>query len=272
MNRFVRLFGTTLAVSLLSATFVFAEYAEAPVSGGGTVSGKITFKGTPPPPKSFELAKFPQPKFCGEVDSEGGKRLRHDVKVKNGMLGDVVVYIENVEKGKPFKFGGTDVHADHCRFLVQGGPSQEVGVVMKKAEIRFTNMDADPSEEKSKEGVLHNPHGYEIKGAQSTTLFNKPLPKKGQTIKEVIKPISFKKEDSFMKAECDQHNYMNAWFLPVQNPYYAIVGEDGTFSIGDIPPGKYKIEAFHPTLGFVKKEIEIPSGGKATVDFEFSAK
>jgi hypothetical protein len=272
MNRFVRLFGTTVAVSLLSATFVFAEYAEAPVSGGGTVSGKINFKGAQPAPMKFDLTKFPQAKFCSSADSEGTTRLRQDVKVKGGVLSDVVVYITNIEKGKPFKPETAKVVADQCRFLVDGGPSKSVGVVVKKGEISFTNNDADPSEEKSKEGVLHNPHGYEIIGAKSTTTFNKPLPKKGQTITEKIKPINFKKEGSFMKVECDQHNYMNVWFLPIENPYYAVVGEDGTFSIGDVPAGKYKLIAFHPSLGFQEKEIDVAGGAKAAADFEFAPK
>jgi hypothetical protein len=146
-----------------------------------------------------------------------------------------------------------------------------VGVVVKKSEISFTNHDADPSEEKSKEGVLHNPHGYEMnKGGQSTTLFNKPLPKKDQTVKEMIKAIAFKKEDAFMKVECDQHNYMNVWFLPVENPYYAIVGDDGSFNIDGVPAGKYKIIAFHPSLGIVRQEVEVK--GKTTTNFEFAGK
>ena len=53
---------------------------------------------------------------------------------------------------------------------------------------------------------------------------------------------------------------------------FTIVGEDGTFTIGDVPPGKYKIEAFHPKLGFVEKEVEVAGGGKATADFEFAGK
>jgi hypothetical protein len=272
MNRFVKLFGTTVAVSLLSATFVFADYAEAPVSGGGTVSGKVTFKGTPPPPQKFDLGKFPQAQFCSSVDSEGTTRLRHDVKVKGGALADVVIYISNIEKGKPFKPEAAQAVADQCRFLVEGGPSKSVGVVVKKGEIKFTNNDADPSDPKSAEGVLHNPHGYEIIGAKSVTTFNKPLPKKGQTITEKIKAINFKKEGSFLKVECDQHNYMNVWFLPIENPYYAVVGEDGAFSIGDVPPGKYNILAFHPSLGFVNKEVEVGGGAKVALDFEFAGK
>lgn len=270
MRRLFTIFSSVAVLSLLATTLVFADYAEGPVADGGSVTGKVTFKGTPPAPKEFDFAKFPQPKFCAQADSDGkGHRLRNDVKVKGGALGDVVVFIEKIEKGKPFKFEGTDVVANTCRFLVKGGASQSVGVVKKGSEIRFTNEDADPSEEKSKEGVLHNPHGYEMKGAQSTTLFNKPLPKKGQTIKETIKPIAFKKEDSFMKVECDQHNYMNVWFLPVTSPYYAIVGEDGSFKIDDVPPGSYEVKAFHPALGFVEAKVTVPAKGAATANFEF---
>ena len=255
------------AISFLSLPVAFA-YEEAPVSGGGSVSGKISFKGTPPEPKLFEFAKFPQPNFCSKADSDGkGHRMLREVKVNGGALADVVVYIEGIEKGKPFKFNGTDVKADTCRFLVQGGPSTFVGVVMKKNEIRVENMDADPSDPKAADGVLHNPHGYEVKGAANNTMFNKPLPTKGLILKE---KVIIRKEGSYMKLECDQHNFMNAWFQPIQNPYYTIVGDDGTFSIGDIPPGEYELHAFHPILGTKEQKITVAANGKATVNFEFS--
>ena len=273
MNRFIKVLGLIVMSGLFFAPIVFAEYTEAPVADGGTIAGKVAFKGAQPAPASFAFSKFPQAEFCGKADSDGkGNRVRQDVKVKGGGLGDTIVYIEKIEKGKPFKFGGTDVVADACRFLVQGGPSKAVGVVVKKAELRVTNNDADPSDPKTVAGVLHNPHGYEIKGVQSVTMFNKPLPAKGQTIKEMIKPIYFKKEDSFMKVECDQHNYMNVWFLPVSNPYYAIVDDEGNFSIGDVPPGKYEIKAWHPTLGFQMKQVEVAPKGKAAAAFEFASK
>lgn len=273
MNRFVRLFGTTVAVSLFSATFVFAQYTEAPVSDGGEITGKVSFKGDQPPPQKFDLGKFPQAEFCSKAESEGMTRIRQDVKVKGGGLADVVVFIENIEKGKPLKVPAFEMVSDTCRFLAKGGPSQAVGVVLKETgEIKVTNLDADPSDPKSAEGVLHNPHGYDMKGTMSVTTFNKPLPKKDQTIVEKVKKTWFRKEDSFLKIECDQHNYMNVWALPVSNPYYAIVKEDGTFTIDQVPPGKYVVKAFHPTLGFQKSEIDVPAKGKASANFEYAAK
>ncbi|MBI4714642.1 MAG: carboxypeptidase regulatory-like domain-containing protein [Nitrospirae bacterium] len=254
------------SVFMVAIPMSIADYAEAPVPDGATLSGKITFKGTPPPPKEFSLAKFPQAKFCAAVDSKGDTRYLHEVNVKGGALSDVVVFIENVEKGKPFKFDGADVKIEKCKFFVEKSPSTFVGVVKKKSPIRVLNTDADPSDPKSADGVLHNPHGYEIFGAKSLTLFNLPLPNKGGTIN---KPVLLKKADSFMKLECDQHNYMNVHFQPVENPYYAIVGADGSFSIDGIPPGKYEIHAWHPILGSMEKEVTLTANGKSSLNFEF---
>ncbi|MFZ5861992.1 MAG: hypothetical protein ACOYXR_03980 [Nitrospirota bacterium] len=248
-----------------------AEYTEAPVADGGTVSGKISFKGAAPGPKTAAFAKFPNSGFCEKTDSDGkGNRAVQEVKVgKDGGLQDVVVYIESVEKGKPFKFDGTDVSIEGCKFLVQGGPSKMVGVVQKKKEIRVLNTDADPSDPKAATGVLHNPHSYEVAGANNTTIFNLPLPEKGQTIK---KPVILRKKESTFMIECDQHNYMQAFFLPIENPYYAVVGEDGTFSIGDVPPGTYEVYAWHPKLGKQEANITVTAKGTTKADFAFAAK
>ncbi len=238
---------------------------------GGTLTGKVTFKGVPPAPKTFAFDKFPNPGFCSKTDSDGnGNRVVQEVKVgKDHALKDVVIYIEDVQSGKPFEFTGTKVNADGCRFLVQGGSSTFAGVVVKKKEIAIENMDADPTDPKAVTGVLHNPHAYEVAGANSSTIFNLPLAEKGQVIK---RPVILRKKDSIFKLECDQHNFMQVFFLPVENPYYAIVGDDGTFRIADIPPGTYEVYAWHPTLGKQEANVTIRANRHTTADFSFAAK
>lgn len=247
-----------------------AEYAETPVPDGGTLTGNVTFKGAPPQPRTFAFDKFSNKGFCSKFDSDGaGHRIVHNVKVgTHNALKDVVVYISDVKHGKPFAFNGTDVKADGCRFLVQG-PSTFAGVVVKKNEIRIENMDADPNDPKAITGVLHNPHGYEVYGANNASLFNLPLPEKGQTIR---KAVTLRKKHSVLKVECDQHNYMQAFFHPVDNPYYAIVGDEGTFSIDQIPPGEYEVHAWHPTLGLQETTVTVTANGQTTAHFAFAAK
>jgi hypothetical protein len=255
----------TIAPCLSTTMAVAYEEREA---GKAVIEGIITFKGTPPDPRLFDLAKFPNSKFCAQADSDGkGHRIVQQVNVKNEALADVVVYIQDITMGKPFKFNGTDVKINLCRLLVQGGPSTMVGIVVKGAEIRILNDDADPNDPKAVTGVLHNPHAYEILGGSSSTIFNLPLPDKGQVIK---KPVILRKKGSTMKLQTDQQNFMEAYFYPVENPYYAIVGSTGAYEIDRVPPGKYTIIAWHPILGTQEKEIEVGAAGAVTVNFEFS--
>ena len=244
-------------------------YEEVAVSDGGTVTGKIMFKGAAPEPKVHELAKFPNTDFCSQIsDGKGGRSVQQVNVGKDGTLQDVVVTIGSIEKGKKFDFKGTDIEANTCRFLIQGGPSTLTGVVKKKAEFRVLNTDADPNDPKAETGVLHNPHTYEVVGAKSKTIFNVPLPEKGQTINKPLKLRKVRK--SHVLLECDQHNFMQAFFKPVTNPYYAVVGEGGSFSIDGIPPGDYEIEAWHPILGKVTQKVSVPASGTAKAEFTFS--
>ena len=274
MRKFLLLgFAITGIVSLLGAPIASAQkakvkYEEVAVSDGGTVSGKIMFKGTVPEPKVHELAKFPNTKFCAVISDEKGNRVVQEVKVgKDGTLQDVVVYIKGITKGKPFDFKGTDIKAVNCQFLAQG-PSTFAGVVKNKSEFRVLNTDADPNDPKAATGVLHNPHTYEILGPKSKTMFNVPLPEKGQTINKKVKLRKVKK-GSHMKLECDQHNFMQAFFLPVENPYYAVVGEGGSFTLDGVPAGEYEILAWHPVLGKVTQKVKVAAKGTASADFTF---
>jgi hypothetical protein len=267
IKNFVEKTGIATLLVVVTSVQSFA-YEAISVINGGSVTGKITLNGAIPSPKEFDLEKFPQPKFCGTVDNDGkGHRLLFDVSVgQDGALSDVIVSIDNIEKGKPFKFDGTDTNADVCRFLVQGGPSKFVGVARKKAAFRVKNLDADPTDPKMATGVLHNPHLYEELGSTNSTIFNLPLPEKGQ---EINKLTILRKKGSMLHLQCDQHNYMNSYYYPVDNPYYAIVGEEGTFTIDGIPPGNYELHAWHPILGSQTTIINILPGKEITQNFGF---
>jgi hypothetical protein len=244
-----------------------AKYEEAAVENGATLTGKVTFKGTVPPPKKFELAKFAQQEFCGQISDGNGNRDLVMVRTgADGGLGDVVVSIEDVEAGKPFPSGSTDVKIETCQFFVENGPSNMVGVVRSKTDFNVTNGDADPSDPKTAEGVLHNPHGFDVKGSQRITVFNIGLPTKGGKMNQDLKRL----KGESLHLVCDQHEYMQNFFKTVENPYYAVVNPDGTFSIDQIPPGTYEVSVWHPLLGEKEMEITFEAGKSVTQNFEFT--
>ena len=74
------------------------------------------------------------------------------------------------------------------------------------------------------------------------------------------------KKIGIVDLTCDIHPHMNAKILSFDTPYFCRVKKDGSYSLKDLPDGKYRIEVFHPYCNKIVEEIEI-IGGKA---FEFN--
>jgi len=72
--------------------------------------------------------------------------------------------------------------------------------------------------------------------------------------------------------QCGMHPYMQGHGLAVENPYYAVTGIEGSFSIPELPPGTYRIRAWHPTLGEQERTVTVAEKGTAAADFSFGTK
>ncbi|HXF93816.1 MAG TPA: carboxypeptidase-like regulatory domain-containing protein [Nitrospiraceae bacterium] len=235
---------------------------------GGTITGKVTYNGKSEE-KEFLFSKFPNPKFCPKIGTEGkkpdlakgDKRILKTIEVaKDGGLKAAVVAVADIED-KAFMDGykGTDVVAEFCEF------QPYTGVVVRQKNFHVENHDADPDDPKSVKGVLHNPHSFEVLGSSSTTVFNIGLAEKGS---KLDKPVVLRKKGAIFRLQCDQHEFMQSFFLPVTNPHYAVVNDDGTFELKDVPAGKHKLVAWHPFAGKVEIDVDVPEGGKAEVKAE----
>jgi hypothetical protein len=251
----------TVVFGLAAAALVAAPLTS---YAGGTVTGKVTYAGKSEE-KEFLFSKFPNPKFCPKNPHKelvkGDKRILPTITVgKDGGLAGAVVAVLDIED-KAFMDGykGTDVVAEFCEFLPY------TGVVVKQKNFHVENHDSDPDDPKSVKGVLHNPHSFEVMGPSSTTIFNIGLAEKDS---KLDKPAVLRKDKqgSMMRLQCDQHEFMQGFYLPVSNPFYAVVKEDGSFELKDVPAGKHKIVAWHPGDGKgmrVEMEVDVPEGGKA---------
>jgi hypothetical protein len=132
---------------------------------------------------------------------------------------------------------------------------------VKRAPITIRNSDT---------AVLHNINAREMIGVEKgriarRTMFNFGQPDPGD-ITETIKP----RRSPYISINCEAHNFRFGFMLAPEHPYSVVVNEDGSYEIGDVPPGDYVLKAWHPTLGVQKVSITVPSGGTVQSDFAFS--
>ena len=257
----------SLTMSLLVGGMLLA--APLLAHAGGTIKGKVTFAGKVPPPKEFAFSKFPNVEFCKKNENksaDGNTRLLKEVEVDGSKgLKNAVVSVRDIEDkgfiGKADKEALQVVEAELCEF------KPYTGISVSKGLFKVVNNDADPSDPKSAEGVLHNPHSFDQLGAKSSTEFNIGLAKKGDSLEKSVK-LKMSKKGSVLRLQCDQHEFMQGWYLPVTNAHYGVSGADGTFEIKDVPAGKHKVMAWHPIAGQVEADVDVKDGGTVDANFE----
>lgn len=244
---------TVLWLSLISPAADAYEVVE--VDNGGTIAGVVTLQGTIPAPKAFNLVTFPDPEYCGRISNGHGWRLLHDFRVdeESGLYGlkDVVVFLEGIEAGKPFDLSVPRVEARDCRF------APFVTVVRDRHAVEVVNMDP----------VMHDIQAYETSRQLGTrVLFNSPLPMNAhhqrgdlhalhghQPGPSMLEKIQLSKGRRFFVMQCGFHAYMESWAVAVTNPYYEITDRTGAYAIEHVPPGTYRLIAWHPSVGTLEE-------------------
>jgi len=211
----------------------------------GDLTGTITFKGTPPPER--ELAPIRDNPDCSAMYPGALPKTKFYVVGSGGELADVVVYL----KGVPSASTGASappavLDQKGCLYMpqllaVQTGQK----VVVKNSDPCVHNVHTRPAA---------NPEANQVQmpgGADLTFTFDKPEP--------------------FLKFQCDVHPWMFAWISVFDHPYFAVSGADGKFTIKNVPPGKYTVEAAHRKLGVQTAEVEVKAEGAAQ-NFSFGVK
>ena len=98
------------------------------------------------------------------------------------------------------------------------------------------------------------------------TIFNFGQPDPGD-IQQDLKP----RRSPFISINCEAHNFMFGFLMAPKHPYAVVVGEDGSYTIDNLPPGEYTLKAWHPRFGIKKTKITVEAGGAVSADFAFSA-
>ena len=229
-----------------------AKYKVMDVANGATISGKVKFEGNLPADAVEQILITKDQKVCGNGDREVVW-----VDVKDGALRGSFVFIDKIKAGKDWgapKGGAYLIDQKGCRF-------QPWAQVVKPGMITIRNSDP---------GVLHNINTREMIGVEKGRvvkkgIFNFGQPDPGDLVQELKT-----RRGPYIGINCEAHNFMFGFILAPTHPYAVVVGEDGSFSIDNIPPGKYTLKAWHPRFGIKKAKITVAPKGTVETNFAFA--
>jgi plastocyanin len=68
------------------------------------------------------------------------------------------------------------------------------------------------------------------------------------------------------KVYCEVHQYMRAAVVAVENPFHAIVSDDGRFTIAGVPAGSYRLVVWDIERRPQEVDVTVTAGGTARVD------
>lgn len=206
-----------------------------------TVSGKVSFTGTAPDPEPILMDAE---SVCQEQYPDGA--FTETVVVNdNGTLQNVFVYVKDGLGDLQFPVPSEGVVLDQrgCRYI------PHVFGVQVGQDLIIRNSD----------GILHNIHT--MPEVNKSINFGQPVElDTTKTIDEV---------EVMIPIECDVHDWMLGYVGALDHPYFATTGADGTFSLPDLPPGTYTVEAWHELYGTQTMEVTVGDSETAEIEFTF---
>jgi plastocyanin len=203
----------------------------------GSLAGKVTLNGLAP-----KLANLPvtrDMKTCGTNKPDESLEIG-----QGGAVKDAVIWFTDVPIPGDFKPAKEKLDQQQCGFV------PHVLAVPVGATAEVVNSDR----------VLHNVRAQ----AGERRLMNYAMPIPGHVI-----PTQLTAEGIY-KVTCDVHPWMRAWLLVLPTPAFAVSGEDGKYAIPGVPAGTHRVKIWHERLGEREASIEIPEGGTATHDVQYT--
>lgn len=70
-----------------------------------------------------------------------------------------------------------------------------------------------------------------------------------------------------VKVYCHLHSHMSASIMVFDHEYFRIPEPDGSFTLDGVPPGTYRISAWHERIGESVRQVRVDPGGRARVEF-----
>ena len=211
----------------------------------GSVHGIIRFVGKKPTAKLIDMSEDPA---C--VEAHHDKAYDESLVVSpKGDVGNAFVYIKQGLEGKIFETPKTPVTID------QSGCWFRPRVLGIQTNQTLQVVNSDP--------VTHNIHPM----AEVNREWNHSQgPGDAPLNRRFIKP------EIMIRVKCNIHSWMHAFIGVVDNPYFAVSKDDGSFEIKDLPAGNYTLAVWQEKLGTQEQQITVTAHGDIVSNFTLKGK
>ncbi len=231
---------TSLTLAALATTTLVGT-GPAPHRATGSITGKVTFTGTPPKMHPIDMAKepscasqHPTPIMTETIVSGAGNTVEY-----------AVVYISAGDQDAAKATEVVHYTQKGCQYL------PHVLAMQAGQPLEIANQDQ----------TSHNIHPL----ATINPEWNKSQPPGTPPIKATYdKP-------EFIAVKCNVHPWMHGYFAVLSTSHYTVSGNDGTFTLSGLAPGKYTVSVWHEKFGTSSQEVTVAATGAATANFEFKA-
>jgi hypothetical protein len=220
------------------------------IAGAGSVAGTVVLDG-PAPADSAVTPSDADRRACGTTVAD--RALDAD---GTGVRG-AVVWLEGVGTGKPMPLARRyELAVTGCRLeprhlpVAVGGTLHVHGVDPLASRLRFARIAAAPGDT-----------------AAGRVLLRTSMSAAGQVVPDarVIDAAGA------VEVREEARPWMRAWVLAFDHPYFAATERGGAFTLRDVPPGTYRLVAWHERLGRVTAPVTVTPGQAAAVTVHMRA-
>jgi plastocyanin len=183
------------------------------------------------------------PLIAGHAVAQNDRIVKGTVTLPpdSGSAKDVVVYLEGTI-GAPTP-GKATIDQKEMTFIPHVLP------VAVGSTVEFLNGD----------DVLHNTFSN-----SAAKRFDVGMFKRGES-----RSVTFDKP-GIVELRCNVHPKMHAFVLVLENNYFATPDERGSYQIGGIPAGRYKLRAWHESLPPIETWANLDDATLRSIDLKFT--
>ncbi len=216
----------------------------------GSITGAVALNGAAPAPLPIDMSAD------GACAAKNPNAVAETVVAKDGKLQYVFVYIKDGQVTGGSRISGYNFPTPSTpATLDQVGCHYAPHVVGVQTNQKFQVINSDPTA-----------HNINVQPKQGNPAWNVSQPPNTPPIEK-----TFARPETLIPVKCNQHPWMKAYVGVLKHPFFAVSSPDGSFTIKDVPPGKYTVVAWHERFGEQTMEVTVPEGGAGTANFAFDS-